>query len=100
LTGYAHRWENEQREIDLQSVEQVLQAPLKNINTARSSRTYDIAGKLDKLAHGAVGFTLYDHKTTSDDISDPAGPYWRQLAIDSQASHYELLLMANGIPVD
>lgn len=100
VIGYAHRWADEQRSIQLEACECVLQAPLKNINTARSSRTFDIAGKLDKLAHDDAGRTLYDHKTTSDDISDPAGPYWRQLAIDSQASHYELLSMANDLRVD
>jgi hypothetical protein len=100
MTGYAERWSDEQRFIRLESCEQVLQSPLRNINTARSSRTFDIAGKLDKLAFDDAGRTLYDHKTTSDDISDPAGPYWRQLAIDSQASHYELLCLANDLRVD
>jgi hypothetical protein len=34
------------------------------------------------------------------DISDPASVYWRQLVIEGQASHYELLLLQNGIKLD
>lgn len=100
IRGYARRWSNEQRGISLECVERVLQAPLRNINTARASRTFDVAGKLDKLAYVGDEFTLFDHKTTSSDISDAAGPYWRQLAIDSQASHYELLCLANELRID
>ena len=43
---------------------------------------------------------MVDHKTTSEDISDPNSPYWRQLAIEGQASHYMLLEWLNGRKAD
>lgn len=100
VVGYAHRWAEDHENIRLEACEIVLTAPLMNVATARRSRTFDLGGKLDKIVQDAAGRTLYDHKTTSDDISDPAGTYWRQLAIDSQASHYELLALANDLRVD
>lgn len=100
IVGYDRRWSDEQDAIDLIEVEGTYTSPLINIETNRASRTFTIAGKMDKLAEDAAGNILVDHKTTSQDISDPTSPYWRQLAVDSQASHYELLLLSNGIRVD
>lgn len=100
LVGYDYRWSAEQNQIHVSEIEGAYTAPLTNIDSGRNSRTFTIAGKIDKLAEDSMGLVLFDHKTTSDDISDPTGPYWRQLAVDSQASHYELLLLANGIRLD
>lgn len=100
MLGYDHRWELEQKAIRVTGVEVCFQAPLTNIDTSRTSRTFKTAGKLDKLAEVDGKVWIVDHKTTSSDISDPTGYYWRQLAIDSQPSHYELLLLSNGIRVD
>ena len=97
MIGYHHRWAAEQADIELLEVETTYTAPLTNIDTGRRSRTYTIAGKLDKIIERDGGTVLVDHKTTSSDISDPTGSYWRQLAVDSQASHYEILLLSNGI---
>lgn len=95
MRGYDARWRDEQGHLTIVKVEECYQSPLMNVSTGRSSRTFTVAGKIDKLVDDD-GPVLYDHKTTSSDISDPSGPYWRQLAVDSQASHYELLLLANG----
>lgn len=100
IIGYHERWQDEQSAIEVVEIEKAYQSPLVNIDTGRSSRTFTTAGKIDKLASDPKGLILIDHKTTSQDISDPTGPYWRQLAVDSQASHYELLLLANGIRLD
>lgn len=100
MRGYHARWGNQQTGIELVDCERYLEAPLTNLDTGRNSRTFRIAGKLDKLARHNSRLCLFDHKTTSSDIADPASTYWRQLEIERQPSHYELLLLANGIRVD
>ncbi len=99
LEGYHARWATAQAGIELITSEQTYIAPLRNLETGSDSRTFKLAGKLDKVTRDN-GIVLEDHKTTSMEIEDPAGPYWRQLAIESQAKHYELLLFANGIKID
>lgn len=100
MIGYAHRWDAEQSRIELQQCEQVYDGQLFNPDTRRPSRTWTITGVMDKIGHEGRDTILYDHKTTSSDISDPSGPYWRQLAVASQASHYELLALQHGVRLD
>lgn len=97
LRGYDARWHGQS--LQLLECEKTYQSPLYNLQTQRRSRTFTLAGKIDKLAD-QEGLTLYDHKTTSLDISDPNSVYWRQLAVESQPSHYTYLLHLNGIKVD
>jgi hypothetical protein len=96
LIGYDSRWRDEQRHIHLRSVEQCYTAPLINIETGRKSRTFSLVGLLDKTADDGDEEEVFDHKTTSSEISDPSDFYWRQLTVDSQPSLYELLAMCNG----
>lgn len=99
LIGYDWQWAGAQAQITLLETEGLYLAPLTNIETRKDSRTWRIGGKIDKLAKDN-GLVLYDHKTTSSDIADPNCSYWRQLVIEGQASHYELLLLMNGIRLD
>ena len=109
LAGYDARWAESTQRMRLQSVESEHVAPLKNIETGRNSRTWQLGGKLDKIVDDSGAAARYDnitpdvvmidHKTTSMDIAPDSG-YWRQLAIDGQASHYELLLLASGFKLD
>src|SRR6185312_2755454 len=96
LTGYDARWHN--APYDIEEIEYVPSSDLWNPETQRKSRTFTISGKIDILARdrntGAA--VLFDHKTTSQDISDPNAPYWRQLAIEGQVDHYMLLEWLNG----
>jgi len=98
LRGYDSRWREEQSGITVLTNEHTYVSPLVNLDSGRSSRAFQIAGKLDHLVLDP-SVCLVDHKTTSSDLSDD-GVYWRQLAVESQPSHYELLLLANGIRVD
>jgi hypothetical protein len=100
MRGYDAHWKRSQRAIQLQECEGIYTSDLVNIDSQRRSRTFSLAGMIDKLAIREGYLTLFDHKTTSLDISDPAAPYWRQLSVESQPSHYELLLLMNGIRVD
>lgn len=81
-------------------VERLMTADLVNPETQRISRTFKTAGKLDIIARHSNRTTIIDHKSTSEDISDPNAPYWRQLVIEGQVSHYALLAWLNGEKVD
>ena len=99
LTGYDAKWSGLQHEIELLEVEKTYFSDLPNLHTNGKSRTFRLAGIVDKVGR-RDGITIYDHKTTTSDIEDPYATYWRQLEIEGQPSQYELLLHANGIEVD
>lgn len=100
MAGYDAKWRNGPFRID--DVEHVLTADLYNPETGRKSRTFTTAGKLDiRCTDIATGKkVIIDHKTTSESIDDPNSPYWRQLVVEGQASHYMLLEWLNGEKVD
>ena len=100
LTGYDRRWREENRALELELVEETVVSPLTNPESGRHSRTYQVAGKLDKVARESHDrMVLFDHKTTSNSIVDPNSTYWRQLVVEGQATHYDLLCMANGLKI-
>lgn len=96
IRGYDARWGDAQRHIKLSGIEKVYTSPLVNVETGRQSRTFSLVGVLDKTADDDGAVEIFDHKTTSCDIAEPDGFYWRQLVVDSQPSLYELLAMLNG----
>jgi hypothetical protein len=98
LHGYDARWlDAGYRSI---FVEETLTAHLTNLKTNARSRTFNLAGKLDVVAELDGRTYVIDHKTCSQDIADPDAPFWRQLAIEGQVSHYHLLGWENGIKFD
>lgn len=99
LIGYDVRWRETNQKMTLLESETTYTGPLVNLTTNKDSRTWRLAGKIDKLVNDN-GRVLFDHKTTSSDIEDPNSPYWRQLAIEGQSSHYELLLLLNSQRID
>ena len=101
LKGYDARWSSPDfvSYVPL-SVETILMADLTNSQTGRKSKDLKVAGKLDVFAKRQNKTVVIDHKSTSDDITDPAGPYWRQLIVESQPSHYILLKWLLGEKVD
>jgi hypothetical protein len=98
MRGYDARWRD--AGYVTEAVEQVLTAPLVNPETQAKSRTFKLAGKLDVIATYNGRRVLFDHKTTTQDITDPNSPYWRQLVVEGQPSHYGILGWANGIKFD
>jgi hypothetical protein len=98
LVGYYVRWRSNEYLID--QVEQLVTAPLYNPDTNGRSRTFRFAGKLDITGWDGERRMLMDHKTTSDEIHVPDAPYWRQLAIEAQPSHYMYMEWLNGRKVD
>ena len=96
--GYHARWKDAPYVV--LEVERTVESELWNPETERKSRSFRVAGRIDLTAMHGDRRILFDHKTTSDDIEDPAGAYWRQLVIEGQPSHYMLLEWLNGRKVD
>lgn len=98
LQGYHARWKkSDWVPVD---VDRYYEAPLWNPDSNQPSRTFKCGMLLDLRAVSSGKNILVDHKTTSSDISDPNGDYWRQLIVEGQLSHYLYLLWLNGIKMD
>jgi len=93
--AYCNHYAWKLKTVDLHEVESTLSGSLINPDTFRSSRNYSLAGKIDKVCTVDGELCIVDHKTTSFDISDPDSQYWRQLAVDTQASMYYMLMLQN-----
>jgi len=100
ILGYHARWSDVQFEVLPGSVEEFVQSELVNIDTAKPSRTFTLAAKKDVTVNYKSQRVLIDHKTTSDEIDDPNSPYWRQLMIEAQPSHYMFIDWLRGQKVD
>lgn len=98
MAGYDARWRNAGYET--LEVERFVDSDLMNPTTGKRSRTFRVGGILDVLTTYANQRILIDHKTCSQDITDPDAPYWRQLVVESQPSCYMLLEWLNGRKVD
>lgn len=94
LAGYDARWLN--AGYVAITVERTYVADLWNPATGRASRSFQTAGAIDVYVELHRRRFIMDHKTTSESISDPDSPYWRQLAVEGQATHYMLLQWLHG----
>lgn len=91
MRGYDARWRNSPYQID--AVECVMTADLYNPESGRKSRSFINAGKIDvRATETSTGRkVIFDHKSTSESITDFNSPYWRILQIEGQVSQYMLL---------
>lgn len=89
LAGYDRQWGDEDR-YEVLAVEVTFQAPLLNPVTGAVSKTWVLAGKIDVLVRDRVidCTLIVEHKTTQENIGDPADPYWAKLGMDGQVSQY------------
>jgi hypothetical protein len=100
LRRYDLIWEGSLAGWKLLSVEKELFATVVNLDTGRKGRKYVLHGFIDKVLLDPNGdVVFFDHKTTSEDVADPDGFYWRRMEVDQQSTIYRLLLLANGISV-
>jgi hypothetical protein len=100
MRGYDARWSHVQHRFRVLSVEEMVGSDLINPSTNRISRSFRIAGKIDVRADRDGRQVIIDHKTCSEDITDPNAAYWRQLIVESQPSHYMLMEWQNGRKID
>ncbi len=97
LSGYDARWWAEPYEIV--GVEPEFRAPLRNPLTGASSRTWQLAGKLDALVLRDGRAFLVEHKSTSEDLG-AGSSYWQRLLLDPQVSTYYVGADALGHTVE
>lgn len=87
--AYFWRWAEADADVEVLATELQFNIPLVNPETNRSSRTFDLAGKIDNIIRrresGRVG--IRDHKFIGQDLA-PESDYWRKLKIDQQMSIY------------
>lgn len=100
LRGYDARWSDVRFRV--LAVETLVTSDLWNPATDCRSRSFTLAGLLDVRAiyEQDDKLVIVDHKTCSEDISDPNAAYWRQLIVENQPRHYELLEWLNGRRAD
>lgn len=86
MEGYATQYNNEP--YLYVEIEKEYRAPLLNPETARSSQTFELAGKIDAIVKCETDrFMIKEIKTTSESI-DAESPYWQRLMMDAQISNY------------
>lgn len=86
--GYETRWADES--LETVAVELVFQTPIVNPETNRASQTFQLGGRLDRVARDRTTgeAILVESKTTSDEIGYGAD-YWRTISTtDPQVSTY------------
>ena len=99
LTMYFWYWQEPDAAIEIVGAEQSFEIPIVNPATSRASRTFTLAGKIDKIVRLPDGrLAVMEHKTTSSDL-DIGGDYWRRLRIDSQISIYYMAAQRLGYDV-
>lgn len=98
LYGYSLQWRTS--DLEILSVEDVVEAPLWNLTTSKFSRTFRLAGKLDVRVRDGDQLAVIDHKSTSEEITDPASPYWRQQVIEGQWLQYAVIEWLNARKLD
>jgi len=98
LRGYHERYSHEV--LDVVAAEFQFEGPLLNPDSQGRSRTFNIAGKIDGLVRVDGRILILEHKTTSEDISDPSAGYFEKLSMDSQVSMYYLGAIALGYDVE
>jgi RecB family exonuclease len=97
LAGHFWRYENDT--LETLAVEQVFRMPMVNPDTGRSSRTFVLSGKIDRIVRLPDGrVAVLEYKTSGEDIS-PDSMYWRRLRYDGQISLYVLAARAIGFDV-
>ena len=104
LRGYFWFWEREDVAANI-TVKRVIaseipfEIPLRN-PSGRASRTWRVAGKMDRIVELGDGrIALKESKTTGDSVA-PDSDYWPPLRLDAQISLYFKAGKLKGYPID
>lgn len=90
LVEYDNCWRGEVGLYDVMAVEIEFNLPLINPMLRLHHEYFTMAGKIDAVVRDRATqmVCIVEHKTTSDDVSDPTHDYWLRLQNDEQISHY------------
>lgn len=103
VIAYDTRWLEWARRCEVIAVEAEFRLPLWNPARSATSRTYELAGKMDALirlpADEGSRIAVVEHKTSSEDAS-PGSRYRARLTMDGQVSMYFDGADALGYPAE
>jgi RecB family exonuclease len=104
LAAYFWFWERDDiapnlRPVEVVASELAFSLPLRS-PTGRKTRSWRLAGKMDKIVRLADGrLALMEHKTTTDSVA-PDSDYWPPLRLDAQISLYFKAAKSLGYDID
>jgi hypothetical protein len=99
LTAYHAEYYKDQP-LEVLSTERSFALSVINPATGAESKTWQAAGKIDRIVRLPDGrVAVQEYKTSSDDLS-PESDYWKRLRIDSQISHYYIAAQRLEYPVE
>ncbi len=102
LAGYFWYWEQEGmwEEFEIVEAEGSFSLPLTNPETGRSTPSFQLGGKRDKIIRSMSGAVkLMEHKTCSEDLGVDSD-YWKRLRIDQQISLYTVAARSQGHDIE
>lgn len=85
--AHCWRWNLEDAEIQIVSLEEEFEVAITNPATGAESKLWRYGGKIDRKEIRNGRAAIRDRKTTSKDIG-PDSDYWKQLRIDGQPTGY------------
>lgn len=99
LAGYMWHW-GPSDDFEFIDVEAEFNMPLTNPDTTGTSRTFELAGKIDGIVRATIGrLYVYELKTTSYDLSAES-EYWQRLRTNPQNGTYTIGARHLGHDVD
>jgi hypothetical protein len=96
VAGYHARWASSRWEIV--AGRSTFRLPIINPATGRRSRTFSQAGRCDGVVLRDGRPLLLEVKTTSEEIDQPAAPFWRRALVDGRSALHALALRQLGCP--
>lgn len=96
IAAHEWRWAEMNEKMGIVASEVEFEVPIVNPESGKSSRTFTLAGKIDKIVRMPSGnLAILEYKTTSRDLSADS-EYWQHLRMDSQISLYFLAAQQKG----
>lgn len=97
--GYIEHYKDWLSSIRLEAVEKHVETKLLNLDTGGTLRQFRLHGYIDKFVVRNGQRLIVDHKTTSEDLVNPNGRYWKRLECDPQSTTYLLLCLSEGFDI-
>lgn len=96
---YGHCWRYGQEERTVLAAEQTFRIDVRNPETRRRSKSFQLAGKIDCISMRGGRLVIEEYKTAGEEI-DSGASYWLRLRFDQQISIYMLAAREIGFNVE
>ncbi len=92
ICGYVWRWQEQEGGLfggEVVATELPFEIPIVNPETGRSTPTFKLAGKIDKIIRlPDTRLAVGEHKSTGQSSIEPDNDYWKRLRMDHQITIY------------